>query len=183
MGKQSAAETQFRERVQRERKRRKWSRADLSKRLQDKGLEHLYASTVAKIEYGERPVRIDEATAIADLFEVSVDTLLGRSVAPKNDKMYVFKALLDSAQQASWQVSSIESTLRDQTAELAAFDLPKMMKAFQSDCERACDALAQANDALRDAGNPSGSGELQRLTRKLLLRELQKEEREDEAQS
>ena len=73
MGKQSAVETSFRERVQQERERRKWSRADLSKMLQGRGFEHIYTSTVAKIEYGERAVRIDEATAIADLFEVSVD--------------------------------------------------------------------------------------------------------------
>src|ERR1700731_4102268 len=73
MGKQSAAETRFRERVQEERGRRKWSRADLAKMLQNKGFEHIYASTVAKIEYGERSVRIDEATAIADLFDVPLD--------------------------------------------------------------------------------------------------------------
>jgi hypothetical protein len=151
--------------------------------LRSKGFEHIYPSTVAKIEYGERSVRIDEATAIADLFEVSLDTLLGRSVARKHDEMYVFKTLLDTARQASWQVSSIETTLRDRAAELDAFDLPEMMKAFQSDCERACDALAQAQDAISEAGNPSGSGDLQRLIRKRLLEELEKEEMADEAQS
>jgi hypothetical protein len=144
-----------------------------------------YASTIAKIESERKPraVRLAEATAIADLFKVSVDTLLGRSVAPRSDEMYAFRALLDTAQQASWQVSSIENTLRDRIAELAVFDLPEMMKAFQSDCERACDALAKAHDAISEAGNPSGSGDLQRFTRKKLLEELKKEEMADEAQS
>jgi transcriptional regulator with XRE-family HTH domain len=182
MGKQSAAEARFRERVQQERKRRKWSRTDLSKLLQSKGFEHIYPSTVAKIEYGERSVRIDEATAIADLFEVSIDTLLGRSVAPKNNEMYAFKALLETARQASWQVSSIEATLRDRAAELDAFDLPEMMKNFQSRCERACDALAEAHDAISEEAGDRDP-ELQRLIRKQLLAELQKEEMADEAQS
>lgn len=168
--------------MEQERRRRNWSRADFAKMLHSKGFTHIYASTVAKIEYGERSVRIDEANAIADVFEVSVDALLGRSVAAQHDEMYVFKALLDSAQQASWQVSSIETTLRDRITELDAFDLPQMMRTFQSDCERACDALAQANDALRTAG-PSGGGDLQRLIRKELRKELQKEEARHEAQS
>lgn len=76
-------QTRFRERVkaERERDRRKWSQAELSKRLQAKGLKHILPSTVAKIESGDRAVRIDEANALADLFGVSVDGLLGRNPA------------------------------------------------------------------------------------------------------
>ena len=84
MGKQSAVETRFRERVRAERDRRRWSQADLSKRLQAKGLDHILPSTVAKIEGGDRAVRIDEANALADLFAISVDDLLGRSPAGKD---------------------------------------------------------------------------------------------------
>lgn len=182
MGLNQRAESYFSKRLRSEREGRGWSQEELAKRLGNKGV-HVYASTIAKIEKGTRAARLNEVAAVADLLGVSLDTLLGRSVAAKNDKMYVFKALLDAARQASWQVSSIETTLRDRAAELDAFDLPQMMKAFQSDCERACDALAEANDAIREAGNPSGSGDLQRFTRKLLLEELQKEERADEAQS
>lgn len=80
-------------------------------------------------------------------------------------------------------MSSIETSLRDRITELAAFDLPEMMKAFQSDCERACDALKEAHDAISEAGNPSGSGDRQRLIRKQLFEELKKEEMADEAQS
>jgi hypothetical protein len=152
----------------------------MAKLLSDKGIG-AHTTTIAKIEAGDRAVPIDEAAAIADLFEVSLDKLLGRDLGPERDMMYTMRAALDTARQASWQMSSIETTLRDRLAELAAFDLPKMMKTFQFDCERACDALAEANDMLRTAG-PSDGGELQRLTRKLLLEELQKE-MADEAQS
>jgi transcriptional regulator with XRE-family HTH domain len=182
MGLNQGAESYFSKRLRSERERRGWSQEELAKLLGNKGV-HVYASTIAKIENETRAARLNEVAAVADLLGVSLDTLLGRSVAAKNDKMYVFKALLDTAQQASWQVSSIETTLRDRAAELDAFDLPEMMKAFRSDCERACDALAQANDALRAAGNPSGRNPLAALIRKLLREEIEKEERADEAQS
>ena len=66
-----------------ERERRGWSQEELAKRLTDKGVD-TYASTVAKIESEKKPraVRLAEAAAIADLFDVSLDTLLGRQMAP-----------------------------------------------------------------------------------------------------
>lgn len=79
----------------------------------------MHPTTVAKIEAGERATKIDEVTAIADIFEVSVDMLLGRSAAPKNDDMYALRALLDTAQQASWQASTIENTLRERLTEVS----------------------------------------------------------------
>ena len=42
----------------------------------------MHATTIAKIEAGSRSVRINEAVGIADLFEVSLDTLLGRKSGP-----------------------------------------------------------------------------------------------------
>ena len=41
------------------------------------GFKHVLPTTVAKIESGERWVRLAEANALADVFEVSVDVLLG----------------------------------------------------------------------------------------------------------
>ena len=53
MGRESAVQIRFRERVKAERDRREWSQADLAKRLQAKGLNHIIPSTVAKIEAGD----------------------------------------------------------------------------------------------------------------------------------
>jgi transcriptional regulator with XRE-family HTH domain len=181
MGNRERARDYFRKRVRDERVRRGWSQSEMAKLLSDKGIG-AHTTTIAKIEAGDRAVPIDEAAAIADLFEVSLDKLLGRDLGPERDVMYAFKALLDTANQASWQLSTIETTLRDRAAELATFDLAGFIKAFQSRCERACDALAEANEALHDATNPPGGGDLQRLNRKLLLEELQKE-MVDETQS
>jgi transcriptional regulator with XRE-family HTH domain len=171
----------FRNRLKNERNTRNWSQAKMADLLSDKGLEGVYATTIAKIEAGDRAARIDEIAAVADVFEVSVDTLLGRSVNPKHDLMFALRALADAANQASWQVESIETTLRDRIVELAAFNSEAepdaLAKSFQSGCERACDALAEANDALHDALNPPGSAQAQRSMRKLLLNWLSQEEK------
>jgi transcriptional regulator with XRE-family HTH domain len=151
MVKQSPVETQFRERLQQERERRKWSRADLSKLLQDKGFEHIYPSTIAKIEYGERAVRIDEATAIADLFEVSVDALLGRKTAVENDLAYTLRGVLDVAQQCSMQVSVIQNTLSQRFVELQALDFEGQDE-LMAEADAAGRALRMASEALGRIG-------------------------------
>jgi transcriptional regulator with XRE-family HTH domain len=98
MAVQSAVEARFRDRVKNQRERRKWSQADLSKMLSGKGIKGIYPTTIAKIESGERAVRIDEAAALADLFEVSLDALLGRGAsAPRNELAYVLRLLRDTA--------------------------------------------------------------------------------------
>jgi ribosome-binding protein aMBF1 (putative translation factor) len=79
MGTQSPVEIRFRQHVRDERDRRGWSQAGLAELLQNNGLPHILASTVAKIEAGDRAVRIDEAHVLAELLETSVDALLGRT--------------------------------------------------------------------------------------------------------
>jgi transcriptional regulator with XRE-family HTH domain len=146
MGRQSAAETSFRERMKRERQARDWSQADLSELLQGRGLEHIYPTTVAKIESGERAVRIDEATAIADLFEVSVDALLGRRVRPGNDLAYTLRSVLNIARQSGQQAAAIAEALGDSLADLDALDF-NGREELESEVVRAQRALRQAQEA------------------------------------
>ena len=51
----------------------------MAKLLKDKGFS-TYTTTIHKIENGQRPVPLDEAAAIADLFDMSLDSLLGRGI-------------------------------------------------------------------------------------------------------
>jgi transcriptional regulator with XRE-family HTH domain len=119
MGRQSAIENRFRERVKKERDRRGWSQADVAKMLGDKGIKGIYPTTVAKIESGERAVRIDEATALADLFEVPLDALLGRKQNSQEDELaYLLRVLRDTARQSSQQVWAAMETIREQLEEL-----------------------------------------------------------------
>lgn len=144
MGKQSQVETQFRERVRRERERRDWSQAELAKLLQDRGMPSVYPTTVAKIESGERAVRIDEATLFADIFDVSVDALLGRSASFQKDRLY---AVQDAALQASAGVSAIATTLMNVFPELDGLEFDNR-EAVMVAAGRAQAALKEAVDAL-----------------------------------
>jgi transcriptional regulator with XRE-family HTH domain len=180
MGRKPGAEDYFRKRLRPERERRKWSQAHMAKLLSARGIE-VHPTTIAKIEAGDRSARIDEVAAIADLFEVSLDTLLGRSTTPKTDRMYAFRALMDAAHQAKVEVSTTETTLRDRVTELAALGPGGLMKSTADRCERACDVLAEADKALEDVLNPPGSEAAQRALNKLML-EMVKKELEDETQ-
>jgi transcriptional regulator with XRE-family HTH domain len=157
MGRQASVETRFRERVLAARKDREWSQADVSKMLRAKGIDSMYPTTVAKIESGERAVRIDEASALADLYGVSVDWLLGRDIGPQQDLVFTLQAASQTAQQAAPLVTSIERGLRERVAELRAFEFDER-DAITAEYERAAAALAQAAAAfaklwwpLRDA--------------------------------
>jgi transcriptional regulator with XRE-family HTH domain len=144
VGKQSPVETRFRERVRRERERRGWSQADLAKQLSSKGIHSIYPTTVAKIEAGDRAVRIDEATALAGIFDVSVDALLGRSASFERDRLY---AVQDAALQASSGVSAIITTLINVFPELDGLEFDNR-EAITAAAGRALDALKAAGDAL-----------------------------------
>jgi transcriptional regulator with XRE-family HTH domain len=175
MGRTQGAEAYFRKQLRRERERRGWSQAHLTKLLSDNGLA-TYPNLVAKIEGGDRPARVDEVAAVADLFDVSMDVLLGRSVTPKDDLIYVLRGLSHTAQQASWQIESLETTLRDGAAEVIALAPGKSMaNTFASGCERAADALAQAHEALRKVMNPPGRAAVQKALRAIVFDDLEKE--------
>ena len=115
---------------------------------------------------------------------MSLDALLGRISHPRDDAQYAARALLDAVRQASWQVESIETTVRDRLAELAATPGPKgFALGFPAACEAACDRLTDAADALHDALNPPEGKPFKRALRKMLIAQLQEEDSADDTQS
>lgn len=58
---------------------RHWSQEDVAERLRLQGFE-MHQTTVAKIERGVRPLRVAEAAALADVFEMPVMAVLGLSL-------------------------------------------------------------------------------------------------------
>jgi transcriptional regulator with XRE-family HTH domain len=146
------AETRFRKQLRGERERRGWSQADVAKMLSDKGIDGIYPTTIAKLEAGDRAVRIDEAAAIADLFEVSLDALLGRGPQnPQNDLAYTLRWFLDMARHAPNEVWGIAAALRERLEDVAAFEFDGR-ETLLSDGGRACDALDAAAAALSAVG-------------------------------
>ena len=87
----------FRDRLRSEREHRGWTQTDLAKMLSDNGIAGMYKATIAKIEAGDRGVKLHEAAAIASLLGVSVDALLGRSSSPQNDVVFLVRSLRDTA--------------------------------------------------------------------------------------
>ena len=145
MGKRKWAEDYFSKRVKTERERRDWSQAEMAKMLRDQGIQPMHWTTIAKIEKGERSVRIDEAAGIADLFGISVDTLLGRRAKPKSDLVHTLTNVVDTGYRASMQIHEMRSAIADRVTDLSVFDGCGDLVAG---CERARALLMSADDAL-----------------------------------
>jgi transcriptional regulator with XRE-family HTH domain len=57
-----------------------WSQAYVAKKLKAKGIDNMHPTTVAKLEAGDREVKLDEAAALADLYGKSLDAMLGKGM-------------------------------------------------------------------------------------------------------
>ena len=69
-------EKRFGELVRQWRQERNWSQDDVALFLREQGFE-MHQTTVAKIERGARPLRVAEAAALADLFDMPVMAIFG----------------------------------------------------------------------------------------------------------
>lgn len=140
MGTKKLAGTEFRETLHRLRRNRGWSQAHLAELLSAKGLG-VYPTTIAKIEAGDRAIQIDELVAVADIFEVSVDALLGHSTKGAKDKAFLVEMLDNEAGRTVFTVDAAEYALRDAVASLDTFKLNRNEQALRDRCAAACDAL------------------------------------------
>jgi len=99
-----------------ERDRLDWSQDELAKRLTASGVP-CYASTIAKIESGKRAIKLDEASAMADLFGLSLDSLLGRT-GMEDDQAHALTVLADQAEKTLPDLMGTRETLRRAYQEL-----------------------------------------------------------------
>jgi transcriptional regulator with XRE-family HTH domain len=146
MAREQRVAAEFRERFKALRDERNWSQADVAKMLADRGIS-LHPTAIAKIEAGEREVKIDEAAAIAALFDVSIDALVGRRVGLQNDLAYMLHAALETAGNLALQTATMAGILHDRFRDLGALEFAGY-KAVYAEAERAWKALNDANDAL-----------------------------------
>ena len=131
MGLADRVETVFRERLHDERKARRLSQAELAKMLNARGVP-AYPTTVAKIESGERSVKLDEIAAIADIFGVSIDTFIGRQSNPARDKQFIFGAMARELEQAGPQISQVQTNLMILALELEDYVLDRSEERLRS---------------------------------------------------
>lgn len=121
MGRKKWSDASFGKRVQIERTNRGWSQAEMARMLSDNGVNPMHPTTIAKIESGQRSVRINEAVGIAELFEASIDSLLGRKPGTQISEVeYALRLMRDTARQSSQQVFTALETIHEQLD-----DLPK----------------------------------------------------------
>lgn len=148
MGNKKWTEVYFSKRLKHERERREWTQAEMAKLLSDKLNASIHWTTIAKIEKGERSVRIDEAAGIADLFGTSVDALLGRkSPGLDSDLAHTVRVLQETAQKSMLDVGAMLVAVRDRFQDLFELEFDGRER-LESEGKRAVESLTEAQEAL-----------------------------------
>jgi transcriptional regulator with XRE-family HTH domain len=110
----------FRKRIANLRNERDWSQAEVAKKLTAMGIDNMHNTTVAKIEAGDREIKLDEAAALANLFGLSVDSLLGRSQGAHQDLLYALGALEDAVFTSRNELDRVSKSLQERLHEIPA---------------------------------------------------------------
>ena len=113
MGKRERVEDFFRKQLRKERERLGWSQADLAEKLSKAGVPMIH-TTIAKIEGGDRAVRVDEAAGIAEALDVPLDWMLGRqTTGPAAEMRYALRKLQETAQDTITDLNAMLQALND----------------------------------------------------------------------
>ncbi|MGO9507584.1 MAG: helix-turn-helix domain-containing protein [Mycobacterium sp.] len=107
------ADPRFGQQLKRMRDERGWTQTQMSDMLSDKGIAPMHTTTLAKIEAGTRSVRINEAVGIADLLEVSLDTLVGRQLPDDTTLTFAMTTLLIYVRDAEERIVQARSAATD----------------------------------------------------------------------
>jgi transcriptional regulator with XRE-family HTH domain len=147
MGTKQLARTELRNTLFRLRDSRGLTMARMADLLSTKGLT-VYATTIAKIESGSRAVQIDELVAYAEIFDVSIDMLLGHTSTGAGDKSALVRKLLDQLERSLWVIQSSRVALSDAASDLDGYDLTPAESLLHLGTEVVCAALADACNAI-----------------------------------
>lgn len=145
MASEKATDKHFGEFVRKERDAKKWTQQEMAAKVNTKVQMHY--TTLAKIEKGERSVRIAEAVAIADVLGVSLDRLLGRRAGVANEIADIVSNLQHAAGKASLDVGAIHAAIQGWFAELGEIEFDGYQELQQAG-GAALKALAVARDEL-----------------------------------
>lgn len=94
-----------------------WSQERLADVANERYALGIHASGIAKIEAGDRDVRITELAAFADLFGASTDAMLGRQ-SGDNDVLWAASKLTTNAQKAVADVIALKNRTSDDAQDL-----------------------------------------------------------------
>jgi transcriptional regulator with XRE-family HTH domain len=139
MSKQGWIGDLLRHRIRSERERHDWSQAQVAQALSEHKIE-AQASTVSKMESGERGVRADELIAFAEIFGLSVDVLVGRGTNGL-DVVWAASRLTSTAHRMVGELLILQKRIADETQDLIGY--------ADRDCKResVADLVERANRA------------------------------------
>jgi len=109
------------------------------------GIDNMHHTTVAKIEAGDREIKLDEAVAMADLYGMSLDAILGG----KRDLDYLLEALSDTVFLARTELDRTAKSLRDRMEDIPSdYDRHDALAALVREVVSHLDAAGKALDEL-----------------------------------
>ncbi len=154
-----APEQAFAEGVRAMRQARGWSQAELAVRLGEYGFR-MHQTTVAKLEAGERPIRINEAAALCTLFGVQLIDVLSGGRQPEGD-VATLQQRVDAAQDSYDQLRALHTdVVRDHAeAQGKARALEAQVQRTQVRLTQAAEGLARARAELRAAVEKATAGQ------------------------
>ena len=155
MSRSKWVDERFAQDLKRMRDERSWTQPQMADMLSARGIAPMHPTTLAKIEAGSRSVRINEAVAIADLFDVSLDALLRREQGPRRDLHYALGALLDTVYMSQTQLhrtaKSLDERLEDIPSGFEGYDtLARLEREVSGQLDTAQKALDRLKNKLDD---------------------------------
>jgi hypothetical protein len=115
-----------------------------------------HPTTIAKIETGERVVRIEELSALADMLDLSVDTLIGHKRRPGGDLAYAQRALRDTVEHTARVVTEQLVRIGSATVDLDIADHDSQCAELRASTDDLVHALLNAKE-LAERFNNRGS--------------------------
>lgn len=73
----------------------------------------MHPTTVAKIEAGDREVKLDEAAALAELFDMSLDAMLGKAMPDESSLTFALMNVSSYAAIAARRTATAQETSSD----------------------------------------------------------------------
>lgn len=120
MGDRGLLGNRLRERLRAERERRGWSQAHTAMLLSHDAGDGIYPTTVAKIEAGDREVRVIELDAYAGLFGMTIDALMGRR-GSGTDAVWAASKLTSNAQKMIGEIIGLREHFESDRTDLVEF--------------------------------------------------------------
>jgi transcriptional regulator with XRE-family HTH domain len=145
---------EFRDRLRSERKRRGWSQEQLCERLAQQRTP-ISQSVISKMESAHREPRPDELVAIAKVFGLTVDTMLGYKGGKDESLDYALRSMRDTARRSATAIRMAASDIDAAEGEVYSWvfagnrQLAHYLSAFHRHTELALTALRIA-DLLTD---------------------------------